>query len=334
MQRLAYIDLAKAVAITLMILCHSGFQNIATVWIYAFHMPFFFIVSGYLSEGRAHRTSFHKWLKTKISALFVPYLLFGLIYSFGTNGYIDWCYIGYASRDSIQLAQSFTPLWFLPCFFFSSVLYDGIKRIMKNNKVLLYIVGGVGVIGWLLGRYAPMLGFPFSADIACVGVLLMAFGDMLAFFRREFPTIASDFRTIISMLVIGSAIAFINRPISLNPAIPHVEMSTGSFGCFPLFLMASAALSYTLIECSRRYSDKLGTHKRFLTIGEYSLSVLCIHGLLMTLSKHLVQLCPCAFNDVSTAIIETVVVILFSLLIIRVILPLAPNVFGLKNAAK
>ncbi len=142
MQRLAYIDLAKAVAITLMILCHCGFQNIATVWIYAFHMPFFFIVSGYLSEGKTHKESFHKWLQSKVSALFVPYLLFALIYCFGTKGYIDWCYILYASRDSIQSAQAFTPLWFLPCFFLSSVLYEGIKRIVKGKRVILYIVGG------------------------------------------------------------------------------------------------------------------------------------------------------------------------------------------------
>ncbi len=178
-----------------------------------------------------------------------------------------------------------------------------------------------------------MLDFPFSADIACVGVLLMTIGDMLAFFRRAFPSIASSFWTFISMLVIGSAIAFINRPISLNPAILHVEMSTGSFGCFPLFLMSSTALSYSLIDCSRIYSDKLGTRKLFLTIGEYSLSILCIHGLLITLSKHLLQIVPYAFNDVWAAIIETIVVILFSLLVIRVVLPLAPNVFGLNNAS-
>ena len=51
-QRLDSIDLAKGIAIFLMILCHSGMNNGITQWIYAFHMPLFFVVSGYLYNGQ------------------------------------------------------------------------------------------------------------------------------------------------------------------------------------------------------------------------------------------------------------------------------------------
>lgn len=51
LKRKTHIDYAKFIGIYLMILCHAGFQNQLTVWIYAFHMPLFFILSGYVIDN-------------------------------------------------------------------------------------------------------------------------------------------------------------------------------------------------------------------------------------------------------------------------------------------
>lgn len=58
--RLVWVDLAKAVAIIAMILGHEiGEDNSLHVWIYSFHMPIFFILSGYTSRLI---TNWNQWL--------------------------------------------------------------------------------------------------------------------------------------------------------------------------------------------------------------------------------------------------------------------------------
>ena len=48
--RIDYIDIARGIVIVLMVLGHSYSQsNVIVHWLYSFHMPFFFIVSGHLS---------------------------------------------------------------------------------------------------------------------------------------------------------------------------------------------------------------------------------------------------------------------------------------------
>lgn len=51
MKRLDWVDIAKGIAIVLMILGHSSLPNTIQNWIYSFHMPFFFFISGVLTKG-------------------------------------------------------------------------------------------------------------------------------------------------------------------------------------------------------------------------------------------------------------------------------------------
>ncbi len=178
------------------------------------------------------------------------------------------------------------------------------------------------------------MGFPFSMDVAFIGVCLMAVGDVISSAREKSPKIVSSSWAMILLFVVGSVLAFVNRPMSLNPKIPHVEMSTGSFGCFPLFILSAAALSYVLIELSRLSFNRIRPSKRFLTIGEYSLPVLCSHGTLITISRVLIELSPFTINPTTGAVIMTIFVILTSFVIIRTIVPLAPNIFGLKEKSE
>ena len=46
-KRLNYLDYAKGIGILLVVLGHI-YNNSVKLWIYSFHMPLFFIISGYL----------------------------------------------------------------------------------------------------------------------------------------------------------------------------------------------------------------------------------------------------------------------------------------------
>lgn len=49
-KRLAWVDVAKAIAIILMVAGHELPQVSLRTWIFSFHMPLFFILSGYTSH--------------------------------------------------------------------------------------------------------------------------------------------------------------------------------------------------------------------------------------------------------------------------------------------
>ena len=74
-KRIEYIDIAKGVAIILVLLghietCPAGLKSS----IYSFHMPLFFILSGYfMKEGTELRLLAKKLFKS----LMVPYLIIG-----------------------------------------------------------------------------------------------------------------------------------------------------------------------------------------------------------------------------------------------------------------
>lgn len=67
-ERVSYIDYIRAIGIVLMVLAHIPLSSAFVHYVHGFHMPLFFIVSGYCYRGRH--------LKKTIKKLLVPYFFF------------------------------------------------------------------------------------------------------------------------------------------------------------------------------------------------------------------------------------------------------------------
>lgn len=91
--RLEYIDWAKGVMILLVIVGHIGdfyFEKASymslRIFIYSFHVPLFFLLSGYvmgITQQRLKAQSFKKWLWHKVQTLLIPFIVWGLfVYRF------------------------------------------------------------------------------------------------------------------------------------------------------------------------------------------------------------------------------------------------------------
>lgn len=66
-----WIDWSKTILIWLMVLGHAGLNGIPREFVYAFHMPAFFIISGYLYKP-------HSWLRT-LKGFGLPIIFFSAI---------------------------------------------------------------------------------------------------------------------------------------------------------------------------------------------------------------------------------------------------------------
>jgi len=155
-RRLEYIDAIKGLAIFLMVMGHVlpwSFEDFyavrdngpysASFWwrvIYAFHMPLFFCVSGFL-YGKKGNLGFNEGLHViwkRVRTLLVPFICVGLLFHFTTGGPI-------------------TKYWFLRTLFivtFINVCYDFVRTKLRLGTIwdiLFYMVSFI--VLFIIGRH-------------------------------------------------------------------------------------------------------------------------------------------------------------------------------------
>lgn len=70
-------DIVKALAIWMMVFCHANLSNEGVQnFIYIFHMPVFFIISGYFDKGE---TLSYRTFKKSLYSLIRPYFIYSLL---------------------------------------------------------------------------------------------------------------------------------------------------------------------------------------------------------------------------------------------------------------
>ena len=147
-KRLGYLDMVKGVGIFFVVLGHISYiSQSALYWIFSFHMPLFFIVSGFLIDIKDEPSGkLSETVRKKFRSIIIPYLWFSLAYFI-----IDILNI-YVFKNAdfntltVNLISSVTfygvsVLWFLPALFLSEVSFMLIlKRFGKVPALIIPIV--------------------------------------------------------------------------------------------------------------------------------------------------------------------------------------------------
>lgn len=187
--RLQYLDIAKGFGIILVVLGHSGISETAVKYIYSFHMPLFFIISGYLYKSE---DSIGNFIKKKIKALYLPYVLVNLC---GTVVYYltfrDVLFYNGFAPFGISVAKVFLtlecnpllfdPTWFLASLFQISIFYKVMDSSVKNAKYSSMVLLGCFFIFALLGS---VYQFPGQLNYSLRNGIYFAFGVCLR--RKEY----------------------------------------------------------------------------------------------------------------------------------------------------
>lgn len=147
-KRIDWIDFAKAIGIFLIVFGHSIKGTIAHTFVYSFHVPLFFYLTG-VTFGC--RTGYGKFLLKRVKTLLVPYwavmavsiVIFYFMGSFTADS-LDVNTVAFSWKDYIlgSLYGNFktgflkanAPLWFLPCIFVVQNLMYGIIKITEKLK--------------------------------------------------------------------------------------------------------------------------------------------------------------------------------------------------------
>lgn len=106
-------------------------------------MPAFFFISGYLYKTK------QRFVKQKFKSIMIPYFFFAII------TYLYWSIIERKLRNQTQNIFETginilfmrggnaeyiynIALWFLPCLFFTEIIYYSIRNFIKNEKNVTY----------------------------------------------------------------------------------------------------------------------------------------------------------------------------------------------------
>lgn len=128
-----WISCAKGLAIVLMVIGHSGAPETLVQWIYNFHMPLFFFVSGYLFNIKYLQDGV-TFIKKKFKSLYIPFVKWSLIFlilhnmltslnlyglEYDLNDFKSKIIGIFTMTDSEQLLGGF---WFLKQLLYASVI--------------------------------------------------------------------------------------------------------------------------------------------------------------------------------------------------------------------
>lgn len=150
-ERVDYIDIMKGIGIILMVLGHMHFSKAFNYYVYSFHMPLFYCVSGFLYHKP---DNMRKFVKTRAKRLLVPYFTFGLGYYFLWL-LIDYQGIGilepliavlFKSVDGLPITSA---LWFLPSCFFVYLLYGAVDYYINSEHVKGVVIVVLSLAGCL-----------------------------------------------------------------------------------------------------------------------------------------------------------------------------------------
>jgi fucose 4-O-acetylase-like acetyltransferase len=344
-KRINYIDTAKCIGIFLMILGHSGLTGNMLIYIYAFHMPLFFILTGYVTDEYLPK-SIIAFSVRRIKTLLVPFFCYALMFSH--ESFTKWIYILYGSRNGLAIADTFTPLWFLPCLFSSVIIYQLIINVAdkfheKRNICYWLLIVAVALLGYVL-QFDKMggaenqhvttrtvssiinfigLGYPFCFNVALVGTVFMAIGRVMS--KIQIKILVKIILSVV--LIVTSLYTYsLNLPLNTLFGIPRVEMCIAVYGNYLLFFFNAIIVSYTIILISTFVTNKILEY-----LGRNSLLILIGSAITLPIAQAFLHLIDMKQNGLYF-FVEALLAFTFTIPFVFLVNYFAPNLAGKESS--
>ena len=240
-ERNQWLDVAKGITIMLMVVGHSSLPLYLIFFIYSFHMPLFFIASGWTSNRGKYSTSEFLFKKTK--ALLLPFTIYsavvlGLQVSAGLMKIEDFVCNGWGLGYA---------LWFIPVLFFANVLTYMIYKI-EDTLARYMIAIALVLIGCILAYFHILL--PWNIATIPVATVFVMLGSECRRWQRYIDEPKMWLLFCATAITIGISQIW-NLDLCFNSILPFIPKFVGAIsGTLMVFLLSSYIAKYTKV-CSR-----------------------------------------------------------------------------------
>lgn len=248
-QRIHYVDIIKGIGIILMVITHcmSGSSWFGT-WVFAFHMPLFVILSGFLfyrkySAQNEFRSAFGGYVRKKSYQILIPYIVFSLLIiiwqiflsliSQGTTG--DIIRDGLTRIISLRGMES---LWFLPCLLLAELMFATVFAFCRKKNVSAVILCVIFVILNILmnGKLSTNMIGVFVKSTMCYVFFMAGY-----YFSEVHHRLVNRKYS----RVVGGSMMIVAVPLSLLNGFSAIGNFT--FGNVPLYYVSACLTVFGLV---------------------------------------------------------------------------------------
>lgn len=311
-KRIEFIDLAKGIAILLVIIGHCYWVKefpIVKKVIYSFHMPLFFIISGFFSKKLPLIESIVKHSKAYLLPLVVTSLIALALIVVGDifrcesvlNSINSWIKIMFTMRGNQDalVVPMITPLWFLMALFYGSTIYSQLLRIDKSSQCFFSVCG----LCLVSALNASSIHLPLMIEEGVLSVLFLWIGRCL----RDLEFI--QLRPISKLGYLSLLLIWV---VSIHYGPFHFK--TISFGHLYITLFGAIAGSMIILKLCYCIKGKI----RGGWLGRNTLNVLCGH----VISFNVLKAVGFRWEDIilpnfAMIFVETIVMILMAIVIAK-----------------
>lgn len=299
--RFQWIDALKGFGIMLVVLAHHSLPIALDTYIFSFHMPLFFFISGFLFDFGKYTESAGNFVKGRFRSLIVPYFCFAVItcifyflldelYTPGipSINFFENSMLHGISHILVAFGPAISynpPLWFLTCLFVTELLFYGMaKKYYGDPEKLVFWLIIAGVIGYLYSIYLPFR-IPWNVDVALAAIVFYGAGNLFKRLTEPESKVSFSMKldsgfiekfsrfekyllltaVLLSLLYLGYLLKF--------PTDDKVNMNVLKYGDFFSFYLLAFAGIFTFVYLSRR----LVSSKVLEYLGRNSLIILALH---------------------------------------------------------
>lgn len=293
-ERINWIDYAKALGVFWVIMGHT-YKGYALIgWIYSFHMPLFFFLSGITL--RIEEISYKSFFKKRAKSLLMPYILYSMAYIVleAVKGFLNGNIRGtikYFFKDSfwVRGEQVTIGLWFLPLLFLVEVLLLVICKSVRNKNLRAVIVLFITAFGFV---YADKIGkaLPWGLDAAFVVIFFLYAGYI---YKTCLSTgVCRKQKKIIKYIGIGIGLLFINvllNNYNMKLIGSNTDMYSLRYGNPILYLLSAfSGIGFVCVFLGGIFGEKKSKFWSF--VGHNTLHIYCTHGLALMVVRKVLNL--------------------------------------------
>lgn len=275
-KRIQYIDHAKGLAILLMVLGHIEIPEILKSEIYAFHMPLFFIVSGYFFKPELSIVDESKKL---CRSLLMPYFVIAAFIRFIQffSNHFNGLPIDVTDIITLPLVawklngpmESSGAIWFLVALFNAKLM----MRYLHNKRCGVAILMFLASLSICFSLFTGIV-LPFCVQQGLMGSIFLYIGYQLkknaVFDIVELQPWSVLLTSLFVVAIWGSKVG--------------VAMRANGYGLGLFNILTSSVISILVILLMKRLEE---LHSKPITLlnnfliwcGRYSLIILCVHSI-------------------------------------------------------
>lgn len=280
--RIQWVDIAKGIAMLFVIIGHTApFGSMERSFIFSFHMPLFFLLSGYTMKFADSWEAAGRKVIKRAYQLLLPVFIIAVVSVF--LSYHNALHRDVATLMGIARNMALAVLWgsgipfkyhpglgmcwFLISLFWADVILNGIHLLFSKKPVMrtffIIILSGIGIA---LGKHGVWLPQNFDVTLCCI--LFLYVGVLW----RTYDYVLSEYNNAIFVAgaVFWGLCLFYGKYIEL--ASRHYP---GAVWC----VIEAIAAVYVICLIGKKFEFRICLNRIFAFIGVNTLSIFEIHAL-------------------------------------------------------